>query len=170
MKKLAGRLGFEPRQMPPKGIVLPLDDRPTGRLSKPFGWIAALTFNVGSRSRVSREDRLTVNSLFRKHLAPVLRSRQGSSEKRRDTRRPQSLAGCFRISAGQVQPEERRTGPGQRSMEGCLRSTGGRKKTLDIAEGRMLAEDDSFEVVLDPATDPGADKRGLLRSGEVLSY
>ena len=55
-------------------------------------------------------------------------------------------------------------------MEGCLRSTGCRKKTLDIAEGRMLAEDDSFEVVLDPATDPGADKRGLLRSGEVLSY
>src|SRR5579859_1672449 len=27
--KLAGRLGFEPRQVPPKGTVLPLDDRPT---------------------------------------------------------------------------------------------------------------------------------------------
>src|SRR5579872_1668910 len=25
---LAGRLGFEPRQVPPKGTVLPLDDRP----------------------------------------------------------------------------------------------------------------------------------------------
>ena len=32
----------------------------------------------------------------------------------------------------------------------------------------MLGEDDSFKVVLDPATDPGADKRGLLRSGQVL--
>ena len=30
LRKLAGRLGFEPRQVPPKGTVLPLDDRPTG--------------------------------------------------------------------------------------------------------------------------------------------
>src|ERR1035438_5301468 len=29
LKNLAGRLGFEPRQVPPKGTVLPLDDRPT---------------------------------------------------------------------------------------------------------------------------------------------
>ena len=29
LRKLAGRLGFEPRQVPPKGTVLPLDDRPT---------------------------------------------------------------------------------------------------------------------------------------------
>ena len=28
LKELAGRPGFEPGQMPPKGIVLPLDDRP----------------------------------------------------------------------------------------------------------------------------------------------
>src|SRR6185503_10394946 len=27
-KNVAGRLGFEPRQVPPKGTVLPLDDRP----------------------------------------------------------------------------------------------------------------------------------------------
>ena len=33
----------------------------------------------------------------------------------------------------------------------------------------MLGKHDSFKVVLDPATDPGADKRGLLRSGQVLS-
>jgi hypothetical protein len=33
----------------------------------------------------------------------------------------------------------------------------------------MLGKDDTFKVVLDPATDPGADKRGLLWSGEVLS-
>ncbi len=33
----------------------------------------------------------------------------------------------------------------------------------------MLGKHDSFKVVLDPATDPGADKRGLLWSGQVLS-
>ncbi len=33
----------------------------------------------------------------------------------------------------------------------------------------MLGEDDFLEIVLDPATDPGADKRGTLRSGQVLS-
>ncbi len=33
----------------------------------------------------------------------------------------------------------------------------------------MLGKDDTFKVVLDPATDPGADKRGLDRSGQVLS-
>ena len=53
-------------------------------------------------------------------------------------------------------------------MEGCLRSARSRKKTLDFCKGRMLGEDDSFEVVLDPARDPGADKRGLLWSGQVL--
>ena len=52
-------------------------------------------------------------------------------------------------------------------MKGCLRSAGGRKKTLDFCKGGMLGKDDAFKVVLDPATDPGADKRGLLRSGEV---
>ncbi len=31
----------------------------------------------------------------------------------------------------------------------------------------MLGEDDAFKVVLDPAHDPGADKRGLLWSGQV---
>ena len=81
----------------------------------------------------------------------------------------QPFAGCFRISPGQVQPEERRTGPRQRGMKGCLRSAGSRKKTLDFCKGRMLGKDDPFKVVLDPATNPGADKRGLLRSGEVLS-
>ena len=33
----------------------------------------------------------------------------------------------------------------------------------------MLGKDDSLEVVLNPAHDPGADKRGLLRSGQVFS-
>src|SRR5271157_6179324 len=32
----------------------------------------------------------------------------------------------------------------------------------------MLGKDDALKVVLKPATDPGADKRGLLRSGQVL--
>ena len=32
----------------------------------------------------------------------------------------------------------------------------------------MLGEDDTFKVVPDPATDPGADKRGLYRPGQVL--
>ena len=43
-----------------------------------------------------------------------------------------------------------------------------RKKTLDFCKGRMLAEHNSLEVVLYPARDPGADKRGLLTSGQVL--
>ena len=54
-------------------------------------------------------------------------------------------------------------------MDGCLRSTGGRKKALDFCKGGMLGKDDPFEVVLDPATDPGADKRGLFWSGQVPS-
>src|SRR6185437_8652252 len=33
----------------------------------------------------------------------------------------------------------------------------------------MLRKDDSFKVVLNPANDPGADKRGLSRSGQALS-
>src|SRR5580698_11245116 len=55
-------------------------------------------------------------------------------------------------------------------MEGCLRSAGCRKKALNLCKGRMLAEDHSFKVVRNPARDPGADKRGLLRSGQVLSH
>ena len=74
----------------------------------------------------------------------------------------------FCIFPGQVQPEERRTGPRQRSKEGCLRSARSRKKTLDFCKGRILGKDDAFKVVLNPARDPGADKRGLLRSGQVL--
>jgi hypothetical protein len=34
----------------------------------------------------------------------------------------------------------------------------------------MLGKDDAFKVVLDPATDPGADKRGLFWSGQVPSF
>ena len=48
-------------------------------------------------------------------------------------------------------------------MEGCLRSARSRKNALDFCKGRMLGKDDAFKVVLDPARDPGADKRGLLR-------
>ena len=53
-------------------------------------------------------------------------------------------------------------------MKGYLRGTGTRKKSLDFCKGGLLGEYDPFEVVLNPATDPGADKRGLLRSGQVL--
>ena len=31
----------------------------------------------------------------------------------------------------------------------------------------MLGKDDTFKVVLDPARNPGADKRGLCGSGQV---
>ncbi len=55
-------------------------------------------------------------------------------------------------------------------MEGCLRSVRSRKNTLDFTEGRLLGKHDPFKVVLDPATDPGADKRGLLRPGQVPSH
>ena len=55
-------------------------------------------------------------------------------------------------------------------MEGCPRCTGGHKKTLDLGKGRMLAEDNSLEVVLNPARDPGADKRGLLKPGQVPAF
>jgi len=54
-------------------------------------------------------------------------------------------------------------------MKRAPRFTGVRKKLLDLCKGRLLGKHDTFEVVLYPATDPGADKRGLLRSGQVLS-
>src|ERR1035438_8239578 len=54
-------------------------------------------------------------------------------------------------------------------MEGCLRFARSRKNALDFCKGRVLGKDDAFKVVLDPATDPGADKRGLLWSGQVLA-
>jgi len=53
-------------------------------------------------------------------------------------------------------------------MEGCLRFARSRKNALDFCKGGMLGKDDAFKVVLDPATDPGADKRGLYGSGQVL--
>ena len=52
-------------------------------------------------------------------------------------------------------------------MEGCLRCAGARKNALDFCKGRMLGKDDAFKVVLDPARNPGADKRGLWGSGQV---
>src|ERR1700733_10695719 len=54
-------------------------------------------------------------------------------------------------------------------MEGCLRRTGSQKNALDLCKGRMLGEDDAFEVVSNPGQYPGADKRGLFESGQVLS-
>jgi len=54
-------------------------------------------------------------------------------------------------------------------MKGCLRSAGGREGALDFCKGGMLGKDDTLEVVLDPARDPGADKRGLYGSGQVFS-
>ena len=54
-------------------------------------------------------------------------------------------------------------------MKGCPRSVRSREYALDFCKGGMLGEDDAFKVVLDPATDPGADKRGLNRSGQVLA-
>ena len=71
---------------------------------------------------------------------------------------------CFCISAALVQPEERRTGPRQCCINGCLRCAGGRKKTLDLSKGGMLGKDHTFEVILNPARDPGADKRRLFWS------
>ena len=155
LKNLAGRLGFEPRQVPPKGIVLPLDDRPTCNRQP---------------SRVSLAKRLPVNCLLQKHFAPVSRARQGAGKVTPTPAGLQSFLRCFRISPGLVQPEERRTGPRQRGMEGCLRCARSRKNALDFCKGRMLGKDDAFKVVLDPASDPGADKRGLLRSGQVSPH
>src|ERR1700723_3814262 len=54
-------------------------------------------------------------------------------------------------------------------MEGCLRRVGTQKGALDFCKGRMLGEDDAFEVVSNPGQYPGADKRGLFESGQVLS-
>jgi hypothetical protein len=53
-------------------------------------------------------------------------------------------------------------------MAGCLRSAEAQEDALDFCKGGMLGEDDAFKVVLDPATDPGADKRGLKGSGQDL--
>jgi len=55
-------------------------------------------------------------------------------------------------------------------MKSYLRSFRGRKNTLDFCKGRMLGKHDPFKVVLDPATDPGADKRGLLWSRKVPAF
>ncbi len=165
LQTLAGRLGFEPRQVPPKGTVLPLDDRPTSQISR-----SALDDTAfDSRSRVSLPQMTAVNPLLQKHFVPVLPARHRARQLTFNAGRTQPFLGRFCESAGQVQPEECRTGSGQRSMEGCLRGVRSRKKTLDFAKGGMLVEHDLFEVVMDPATDPGADKRGLLRSGQVLS-
>jgi hypothetical protein len=46
-------------------------------------------------------------------------------------------------------------------MEGGLRGVRSRKNALDFCKGRMLGKNNSFKVVLNPARDPGADKRGL---------
>ena len=53
-------------------------------------------------------------------------------------------------------------------MEGYLRCARSRKNALDVAKGGMLGKDDAFEVGLNLARDPGADKRGLCGSGQVL--
>jgi hypothetical protein len=53
-------------------------------------------------------------------------------------------------------------------MDGCLRCAGTHKYALDFCKGRMLGKHDPFKVVLNPATDPGADKRGLYGSGQDL--
>ena len=45
LQTLAGRLGFEPRQVPPKGTVLPLDDRPTSQISR-LPWTTLLSTAV----------------------------------------------------------------------------------------------------------------------------
>jgi hypothetical protein len=55
-------------------------------------------------------------------------------------------------------------------MESCLRCDGARETALDFRKGGVLGEDDAFKVVLNPATDPGADKRGLFRSGQVPAF
>jgi hypothetical protein len=74
VRNLAGRPGFEPGQMPPKGIVLPLDDRPT--LQPP--------------ASLSRK-RLPVKLLLAKHFAPVGRARQGAGQGDSELQPPQSL-------------------------------------------------------------------------------
>ena len=93
--------------------------------------------------------------MLTKHFAPVGRARQGAGQSASHLY-PWTCSSAgqsrFRISAGQVQPEERRTGPGQRGMKGCLRSAGARKNALDFCKGRMLGKHDAFKVVLDPAT------------------
>ena len=63
-KKLAGRLGFEPRQVPPKGTVLPLDDRPTARIP-----IASCDPPADSRLRVSLAENGAVNPVS---CSPIL--------------------------------------------------------------------------------------------------
>ena len=162
-KTLAGRLGFEPRQVPPKGTVLPLDDRPTQQIPQASG-TAALT---AVRESLSATALSTL--LCQKHFAPVFRSRQGAGQLLSTPGRPQPFPGRLRISPGQVQPEERRTGPGQRSMEGCLRSAGAARMRLISAREGCWGKTTRSKSFWNPARDPGADKRGLLWSGQVLS-
>ena len=108
-------------------------------------------------------------TLLKKHPFPVRAARQSASQLIPHSRLFQPQLGRFRISTGPIQPVKRRARPRQRGMEGSLRSVRSRKNALDFCKGRMLGKDNSFEVVLDPARDPGADKRGLQRSGQVFS-
>src|SRR5580658_3108138 len=153
--------------MPPKGIVLPLNDRPTSRIlthrpDPPA--TAGCSFYAAYRA---------VNQSLKKHFAPVCRprnrARQSAAHRNSLNFFGQPKLCCFRMLTGSVQPEESRTGPRQRGIEGCLRCVRSRENTLDFCKGRMLGKDNTLEVILDPARDPGADKRGLLWSGQVLS-
>ena len=174
--------------MPPKGIVLPLNDRPAkptavresrlpnGGLSIPektafsFEPLSVSSFFLKTHGLNPHTMKLKAKSLFNKHLAPVPGPRQRPCDSCFHVRNlTQAVLRCLCISPGFVQPEERRTGPRQRSMNGCLQRAGARKKTLDFSKGRMLGKDNALEVVFYPARDPGADKRGLLWSGQVLA-
>src|SRR5208283_4726982 len=157
--------------MPPKGIVLPLNDRPAIRS-------AVGEFRLPNKRLSTAKSSFQVLATSFQHLVPIRFTWQGACDHRVPYFQRLRLSFdpvfcCLCISPGLVQPEERRTRPRQRRIQGCLRGTGGRKKTLDLSKGGMLGKDYTFEVVLDPARDPGADKPRpmfrLLRSGQVFS-
>ncbi len=79
-------------------------------------------------------------------------------------------SGSLRISAGLVQPEERRTGPGQRSMEGCLRCAGAARMRLISAKGGCWGKttrSKSFWIQFVIPVRTSADSCGPARSSPI---
>ena len=111
---------------------------------------------------------------MQKHFAPVGCARQGAGQSASHFY-PMELLPFSRTWAASASPRVRynpksaEPDPDSEAWRAASGVPEAARMTLDFCKGRMLGKDDAFKVVLDPATDPGADKRGLCGSGQVLS-
>ena len=152
--------------MPPKGIVLPLNDRPPIRS-------AVGEFRLPNKRLSTCEN---YAKLSHNHLVPIRFTGQGASDHRvphfERLRLSFDPVLCrFCISAGQVQPEERRTRPRQRGIRGCLRCPGAaRRRLISAREGcwgkTTRSKSFSIQLVIPVRTspDPCFDSCGPARS------